>query len=260
MSPAMTLEDLSAPNDLLIEHDRLPPNERPDLLRRRIGDPDLARAFELCARDEAFRGLMEFEWNANLPTENYLVLEWTGALRREAEPFRSEVPLLWGVELHAIAVDRRRARRLAPRLPGGLHPHAVLRGAVCGYAARDTGGGIVLRRDLLEASFAECDPIILTHAVDPIPGQHRLLLDGLGVDFFLHEHVRRSPELGRREALERWGAVAGHGTAIHELDAAPPGDRLRGDALADEFRPHIARIISAVDAAHPDDPPPRSIN
>ena len=253
----LTSDALRRPNGLLVRYDHLPEAERPAWLEARLGDPDLARAFHACARDEALRGLMEYRLNANLPLEAYRLLEHRGVLRREEAPFRIHRPAGAGAELYAVVLDPGRAGEVVPRLDG-VDPEVLIAGAVMGYALRDAGAGVVLRRDLLEAALAVGDVDVLARAVDPAPGGTELVVDvlggaGLGDPDRLQAFMR-DPEGARRSAFPRWGAAPDHGTLIHDL-AAPPASAADGlgraefeDLLA-ELRPRLGAVEDTVLAA-----------
>ena len=221
MTTPMTLADLSRPNDLLIEYDSLPEAERLDRLQQRLGDFDLAYAFDLCARDESFRASLELRCNGNVPLEALRPLELARIVHVPSEPFRSHVPCVSGERFVGIAPLPYNVIAFMPRLRPGLGgPLSLLEGAVKGYAARDTGFGVVLRRDLLEASFAVGDVELLRRAVESLPdGGSRPILETLSRDPFAdHDPAAADSEAVRRSAFPWWGAEPDHGTAIHLVE------------------------------------------
>lgn len=220
MTTPMTPADLSRPNDLLIEYDRLPETERLDWLQHRLGDFDLAYAFDLCARDEGFRGSLEFLRNGNMPFEAFSSMQTSGVLEVRGERFPSHVTRVSGERFRDVVARPDRAMEIRPRLRPGLGgPFGLLEGAVKGYAARDTGFGIVLGRDLLEAS-AVGDVELLRRAVEPLPdGGSRPILETLSRDPFPdHDPAAVDFEAARRSAFVWWGAEPDHGTAIHAVE------------------------------------------
>lgn len=218
MGERLTINDLLAPNDLLLHYDGLPEEERFEWLNDRIGDLNLAYAFDTCARDENFRSLVELQWNGNLPSESFVRMEEEGFLYLEPDAYISHVPSVAGTRFPDFDIDWHEALRLEPRLRLGIPPAAVLRGAVCGYAARMSGNGIVMRRDLLEASLEVIDWDLLKIAKDPDPT----------MDYDVVENVSRNAplwrsrpagdlEATRRKGQKWWNAVPGHGTVIHQV-------------------------------------------
>ena len=221
MTAPMTPADLRRPNDLLIEYDRLPRSERLERLQHRLGDFDRAYAFDVCASDWSFRASLELRWNGNVPVETLWPLQLGRILHVPSRPFRSHVPCVSGEELVAVAPLPRKVIEFMPRLrPGVGGPLELLEGAVKGYAARDAGLGVVLSRDLLEASFAVGDVELLRRAVVPLPdGGSRPLLETLSRDPFPdHDPAAADPEAVRRSAFPWWGADPDHGTTIHVVE------------------------------------------
>lgn len=217
----MTPAERRRPNDLLIEYDHLPEAERLGRLQHRLGDFDLAYAFDLCARDERFRASLELRWNGNVPLEALRPLQIARVVRVPSESFRSHVPRVSGEKLVGIAPLPYDLIGIMPRLrPGIGGPFELLEGAVKGYAARDTGLGVVLGRDLLEASFAVGDVELLRRAVERLPdGGSRPILETLSRDPFPdHDPAAVDPEAVRRSGFPWWGADPDHGTAIHFVE------------------------------------------
>ena len=138
------------------------------------------------ARDESFRASLELRWNGNVPLEALHPLQVSRIVYVPSEPFRSHVPCVSGEKFVEIVPLPYNVIAFMPRLRPGLGgPLSLLEGAVKGYAARDTGFGIVLGRDLLEASFAVGDVELLRRAVEPLPdGGSRPILEILSRDPF----------------------------------------------------------------------------
>lgn len=219
MGGEMDPKELLRPNDLLLHYDGLPEEERLDWLRHRMGSFDLAYAFDVCACDREFRGWMEWQWNGNVPFETFNALEDAGRLYVEEDPFVSHVPNADRAEFHQALVDWSRAS-LEPRLRLGLDPGVLLRGAVCGYAARTSGQGIVMRRDLLEASLEVGDLELLEMTRDPLLDAIGSVLEYLPKDSPIWRTGRSGdPQDIRRKGHEWWLAGTDHGTTIHRVAA-----------------------------------------
>ena len=138
----------------------------------------------------------------------------------QPDRFVSHVPGVAMTKFYDFTIEWNEAVNLTPRLRAGLDPHILLRGAICGYAARTSGYGIVMGRALLKASLTVVDAELLKLAIDPEPEIYLASLDGIGRDAPLwRARPADDPDAMRIQGHRWWHAVEGHGTVIHKVES-----------------------------------------
>ena len=221
----ITFADLERPSDLLMRWDRWQArSEGYANLVPRLEPLRLASAFDAHARNREARALLELELNGAVPWEAFERLRRFSYASVAPRPFRTLVRLAHGATFWDVRFGERPHRR-PRRLNGRPDIERVLGGAVQGYLVRHLGGGVVLRRDLLEQALDLPDWPVLRLAVDPRTGEP--LLDGLARDLPLwDEPGPEDVEAARRERLG-WWTRPDRGAALHDLAPTscphPPG-------------------------------------
>ena len=215
----ITFADLERPSDLLMRWDRWQArSEGYANLLPRLEPLRLASAFDAHARNREARALLELELNGAVPWEAFERLRRFSYASVAPRPFRTLVRLAHGATFWDVRFGERPHRR-PRRLNGRPDIERVLGGAVQGYLVRHLGGGVVLRRDLLEQALDLPDWPVLRLAVDPRTGEP--LLDGLARDLPLWDELGpKDVEAARRERLG-WWTRPDRGAAVHDLAPAP---------------------------------------